>query len=119
MQLQIFPFLTQCISKSVLNNLVKKPSLKTFFKEEKKKELTDIEIEEAIGPLFDYFDVNFPILSNSLNENVMLAVMGKIWKLIETIIEDLLIPPFSDRPSDMKPLSGAEVDVVFKWLKVC
>jgi len=34
-----------------------------------------------------------------------------------TTIEGLLIPPLSESPSDLKPLSDKEVDVVFKWLK--
>jgi hypothetical protein len=32
-------------------------------------------------------------------------------------IEGLLIPPLSEAPSDMKPLTDKEVDIVFKWLK--
>lgn len=45
-------------------------------------------------------------------------VMGKLWKEILSIIDSLLLPPLSDQPSDMRPLSEKEVDVVLKWLKV-
>ncbi|POW04378.1 hypothetical protein PSTT_10428, partial [Puccinia striiformis] len=34
-----------------------------------------------------------------------------------SIIDSLLLPPLSDQPSEMKGLSGKEVDVVLKWLK--
>ena len=44
--------------------------------------------------------------------------MGKLWKEILSIIDSLLLPPLSDQPSEMKPLSGQEVDIVLKWLKV-
>ena len=33
-------------------------------------------------------------------------------------IEGLLVPLLSEHPSDMKPLSDEEADIVFKWLKV-
>ena len=44
--------------------------------------------------------------------------MTKIWKEVLTVIEGLLVPALSDQPTDMKPLSDKEVDIVFKWLKV-
>lgn len=46
------------------------------------------------------------------------VVMTKIWKEVLTVIENLLVPPLSDQPTEMKALSDKEVDVVFKWLKV-
>ena len=44
--------------------------------------------------------------------------MTRVWKEILLVVEGLLIPPLSDKPSEMKPLSDKEVDIVFKWLKV-
>lgn len=82
------------------------------------EELTDIEIERAIVPLFDYFDANLQILNTNLSEVVKDAVMLRVWKEVLTVIEGLLIPPLSKLSSDMKPLSDKEVDIVFKWLKV-
>lgn len=82
------------------------------------EELTDVEIERAIVPLFDYFDANLHILNTHLAETVKDTVMLKVWKEILTVIEGLLIPALSKLPSDMKPLSDKEVDIVFKWLKV-
>jgi len=81
------------------------------------EELTDVEIERAIVPLFDYFDANLHILNTHLAEAVKDTVMLRVWKEILTVIEGLLIPPLSKLSSDMKPLSDKEVDIVFKWLK--
>ncbi|KAI9571922.1 hypothetical protein HD554DRAFT_2070327 [Boletus coccyginus] len=81
------------------------------------EELTDVEIERAIVPLFDYFDANLQILNTNLSEVVKDTVMLRVWKEVLTVIEGLLIPPLSKLSSDMKPLSDKEVDIVFKWLK--
>lgn len=42
----------------------------------------------------------------------------RLWKEILTTIEGLLVPPLSDRPTEMRPLSEKELDVVYKWLGV-
>ena len=81
-------------------------------------ELTDVEIEQAIVPLFDYFDANLQTLNTYLSETAKVTVMSRVWKEMLSVIESLLIPPLSDVESDMKPLSEKEVDIVFKWLKV-
>ena len=80
-------------------------------------ELTDIEIEHAITELFDYFEANLQTLNTYLGESTKEIVMTRIWKEVLTTIEGLLIPPLSEAPSDMKPLTDKEVDIVFKWLK--
>ena len=82
------------------------------------EELTDVEIEQAIVPLFDYFDANLQTLNTHLSEATKQQVMSKVWKELLMTVESLLIPPLSEHPSDMKPLSDKEVDIVFKWLKV-
>ncbi|KAL0952399.1 hypothetical protein HGRIS_006675 [Hohenbuehelia grisea] len=80
-------------------------------------ELTDVEIEQAILPLFDYFDANLQTLNTYLSDNAKEMVMTRVWKEILIVIEELLIPPLSDVGSDMKSLGDKEVDIVFKWLK--
>lgn len=45
-------------------------------------------------------------------------VIGRLWKEILTTIEGLLVPPLSEQPTEMRPLSEKEVDVVYKWLGV-
>jgi hypothetical protein len=81
-------------------------------------ELTDVEIEQAIVPLFDYFDANLQTLNTYLSETAKVMVMSRVWKEVLSVIESLLIPPLSEVSSEMKPLSEKEVDIVFKWLKV-
>ena len=82
------------------------------------EELSDVEIEQAIVPLFDYFDANLQMLNTFLSNSAKEMVMTRVWKEVLVVIEDLLIPPLSEISSDMKPLSDKEVDIVFKWLKV-
>lgn len=82
------------------------------------EDLTDVEIEEAILPLFDYFDANLQTLNTYLSDTAKEMVMTRVWKEILVVVEGLLVPPLSDISSDMKPLSDKEVDIVFKWLKV-
>ncbi|KAL5479036.1 hypothetical protein ACEPAI_2324 [Sanghuangporus weigelae] len=79
--------------------------------------LSDYEIEQAITPLFDYLEGNLQTLNTYLSDETKEMVMTRLWKEILTVIELLLVPPLSDVPSDMKPLSDKEVDIVFKWLK--
>jgi hypothetical protein len=118
------PFLRQCLSRDVINRLLKPIPTSAFNNlfaktdKAKKVELSDREIEGAIDPLFDYFDTNLRTLNIYLHPTVFTKVMTKVWKEIESIIEELLVPPLSDRPSEMKPLNDTEVDFVIKWLKV-
>jgi len=82
------------------------------------EDLTDVEIEQAIAPLFDYLETNLQTLNTYLSDTAKEIVMTRVWKEILMVIEGLLIPPLSDVSSEMKPLSDKEVDIVFKWLKV-
>ena len=79
--------------------------------------LSDVEIEQAITPLFEYFESNLQTLNTYLSEETKEMVMTRLWKEILAVVEGLLVPPLSDVPSDMKPLRDKEVDIVFKWLK--
>ncbi|KAL1692603.1 hypothetical protein GGG16DRAFT_89763 [Schizophyllum commune] len=141
------PFIRQCLSRNVLRTLIKGNSTLDYNKalgnvtalyrsaigsssnepqiplpqSEKPRirpeDLTDVEIEQAILPLFDYFDANLQTLNTYLSDTAKEMVMTRVWKEVLTVIEGLLIPPLSDATSDMKPLSDKEVDIVFKWLK--
>jgi hypothetical protein len=53
-------------------------------------------------------------LNTYLGESTKEIVITRVWKEILTTIEGLLIPPLSETPSDMKPLTDKEVDIVFK-----
>ena len=81
-----------------------------------KRGLSDAEIEVAIGPLFDYLDVNNHTLSATLSHEAMQMVMAKLWKQILMTIEGLIVPPLSDKPSHMRALSDSELDIALKWL---
>lgn len=80
--------------------------------------LTDEEIESALTPLFDYLDANLQTFNNHLSEATKATVMAKIWKEMLATVEELLVPPLVNAPSDMNALTDKEVDIVFKWLKV-
>lgn len=80
--------------------------------------LTDADIEDAIAPLLDYLDVNMATLSSSLTLSALHAVFAKTWKEILSILEALLVPPLSAAPTDMRPLTDQEVDIVMKWCEV-
>lgn len=78
---------------------------------------SDSEIEAAIHPLFDYLDTNNHTLASTLSPDAMQMVMAKLWKLILTTIEALIVPPLSDKASHMQALSDSELDVALRWLK--
>ncbi|TFK71546.1 hypothetical protein BDN72DRAFT_957978 [Pluteus cervinus] len=141
------PFIQQCISRIVLKTLVKSGTGLDYNKalgnvtalyrsalgassadvqiplpqaekpRVRPEELTDVEIEQAILPVFDYFDSNLQTLNTNLSETAKEMVMTKVWKEILNVIEGLLVPPLSEVESDLKPLSDKEVDIVFRWLK--
>ncbi|THH06586.1 hypothetical protein EW145_g3985 [Phellinidium pouzarii] len=141
------PFVQQSLSRAVLKNLVKTGTgldytkalgnVTAFYRNAvgpsasevqiplpqsekpriKPEALSDYEIEQAITPLFDYFEANLQILNTYLSDETKEMVMTRLWKEILAVIEGLLVPPLSAASSDMKPLSDKEVDIVFKWLK--
>ncbi len=141
------PFIQQCLSRSVLKALIKskepgmdynkaftalyrsamgssvsEPQIPLPAIEKPRvrpEDFTDVEIEHAISPLFDYFETNLQTLNTYLSDTAKQMVMGRVWKEILGIVEGLLIPPLTDVSSDMKPISDREVDIVFRWLKVC
>ncbi|OBT91626.1 hypothetical protein VE01_10457 [Pseudogymnoascus verrucosus] len=80
--------------------------------------LLPIDIENALKPLFTYFDDNFAIMQQTLTTASMIAVMTRLWKEVLLAIEALLIPPLSDKPSPQKALSRQEADTVFMWLEL-
>lgn len=78
---------------------------------------TQADVEDALKPLFTYFNENFAIMQQTLTTESMIMVMTRLWKEVLMAIEKILIPPLSDKPSSQKPLTQAELDVVFKWLQ--
>lgn len=80
--------------------------------------VTPAEVEGALQPLFTYFDENFAIMKQTLTDATMMAVMTRLWKEVLLAIESLLVPPLSDKPSTQKPLTQAEMDIVYRWLEL-
>ena len=77
---------------------------------------SQVEIADALKSLFTYFDDNFAIMNQTLTREAMIMVMARLWKEVLVTIESLVVPPLSDKPSQQKPLSQQELDLVFKWL---
>jgi len=122
-------FSRHCVSISIIRRLLTTTSAQKFSSwlsrtrqstpaPPAKQGLTDEDVEKAIHPLLDYFDANFAILDESLSKVASVIVMGKLWKAVLCMFEDLLLPPLSDKPSRMRQLSEPEVDIIFKWLIV-
>ncbi|KAI0890570.1 uncharacterized protein GGS22DRAFT_151267 [Annulohypoxylon maeteangense] len=89
----------------------------SFFKRQSTiPQITDTEIENALQSLFTYFDENFAVMKETLTDATMVAVMTRLWKEVLMAIETLLVPPLSEKPSNQRPLTQRELDVVFKWL---
>lgn len=74
------------------------------------------QIEGALTPLFAYFDENFAIIKQTLTDATMTAVMTRLWKEVLMTMENLLVPPLSEKASTKKPLTRKELDMVFHWL---
>ena len=77
-----------------------------------------MDIENALKPLFTYFDDNFAIMKQTLTDASMVMVMTRLWKEVLLRIENILVPPLSDKPSIQRPLNQQELDIVFKWLEL-
>ncbi|EGY22699.1 C2 domain-containing protein [Verticillium dahliae VdLs.17] len=74
-------------------------------------------IDESLDPLMDYFHANFTIMNQTLTNDTMRSVMLRLWKEVLLAVEALLVPPLSDKPSEQRPLSRLEVDIVYGWLR--
>ena len=78
---------------------------------------SEVEVTNALKPLFAYFDDNFAIMNQTLTNSSMIMVMTRLWKEVLSTIESLLVPPLSDKLSHQRQLNQQEMDVVFKWLQ--
>ncbi|KAF7515000.1 hypothetical protein G7054_g14826 [Neopestalotiopsis clavispora] len=80
--------------------------------------VTAADIENALQGLFTYFNENFAIMKGTLTDATMVAVMTRLWKEVLMAIESLLVPPLSEKPSNQRPLTEREAEVVYKWLEL-
>ncbi|KAJ6264384.1 hypothetical protein Dda_0530 [Drechslerella dactyloides] len=126
------PFIKHCLSrqalKSILSPGISIASVSNYFSRTGfgsnrpqsmvKTGPTDEDVANALTPLFTYFNENFEILDKTLAHQALISVMTKLWKEVLATIEAMMVPPLSDKPSNQKPLSSQEMDVLFKWLKL-
>lgn len=57
-------------------------------------------------------------MKTTLTDATMIAVMTRLWKDVLITIENLLVPPLSEKPSTQKPLTRLELDIVYHWLEM-
>ena len=79
---------------------------------------TPSDIDNVLQSLLTYFDENFAIMKETLTNATLLAVMTRLWKEVLMAIENLLVPPLSEKPSTQKQLTQRELDVVYRWLQM-
>ncbi|KAK6948347.1 hypothetical protein Daesc_010113 [Daldinia eschscholtzii] len=110
------------LSYEALRNLLGRnlaSQVNSFFKRSSTiPQITNTEVENALQSLFTYFNENFATMKETLTEATMVAVMTRLWKEVLMAIEALLVPPLSDKPSNQRPLTQRELDVVYKWLEL-
>ncbi|KAE8145199.1 C2 domain protein [Aspergillus avenaceus] len=117
-------YISHCLSRRTLKSLLSRglsiTSVSNFLNRNRAQTTsagpTNAEVENALTPLFDYFNDNFAIMNKTLTSEAMKMVMARLWKEVLSTIECLLVPPLSDKPSHQKPLTMQEVDIVSRWL---
>jgi hypothetical protein len=121
---QLSAYINHCLSRRALKALLSRgisiSSVSNFLNRNRQQPTTtapsQVEIENALGPLFTYFNDNFAIMNKTLTTEAMRMVMARLWKEVLATVESLLVPPLSDKPSHQKPLTMQEVDIVSRWL---
>ncbi|KAI1845715.1 hypothetical protein JX265_008698 [Neoarthrinium moseri] len=112
--------ISESLSHEALRNLLGRNILQSaqslWKRQSRVATVTNADIENALQPLFGYFNDNFAIMKETLTDATMVAVMTRLWKEVLMAIETLVVPPLSEKPSNQKPLTEREVEVVYKWL---
>ncbi len=121
-------YINHCLSRRALRSLLNRgisiSSVSSYFNRNRQSAAltssgpTDADALNAVKPLFTYFDDNFAIMNQTLTSEAMIMVMARLWKEILVTIESILVPPLSDKPSQQRPLTQQELDIVFKWLQL-
>ncbi|KAG0153042.1 hypothetical protein PDIDSM_2001 [Penicillium digitatum] len=117
-------YISHCLSRRTLKSLLSRglsiSSVSSFLNRNRAQPApagpTSADVENALTPLFNYFNDNFAIMNKTLTPQAMKMVMARLWKEVLATIESLLVPPLSDKPSHQKPLTIQEVDIVSRWL---
>ncbi|KAF1985551.1 C2 domain protein [Aulographum hederae CBS 113979] len=119
-------YIHHCLSRGALKKLISRgytvASVTSIFKRNQIQQTpqgpTQMDITNALKPLFNYFDNNFAIMKETMTDAAMVMVMTRLWKEVLVTLEGLLVPPLSDKPSPQKPLTQQELDIVFRWLQL-
>ncbi|KKK12753.1 hypothetical protein P175DRAFT_0516149 [Aspergillus ochraceoroseus IBT 24754] len=117
-------YISHCLSRRTLKSLLSRglsiSSVSNFLNRNRTQSTgvtpSNADVENALTPLFDYFNDNFAIMNKTLTPEAMKMVMARLWKEVLATIESLLVPPLSDKPSHQKPLTMQEVEIVSRWL---
>ncbi|KAJ5273916.1 hypothetical protein N7478_009041 [Penicillium angulare] len=117
-------YISHCLSRRTLKSLLSRgisiSSVSNFLNRNRGQPTatgpTPADVENALDPLFNYFNDNFAIMNKTLTTEAMRMVMARLWKEVLATIDGLLVPPLSDKPSHQKPLTIQEVDIVSRWL---
>jgi len=121
-------YIRQCLSRRTLKALTSRgimsatsiSSVSSYFRNKPQAPAptgpTLADVDNALKPLFGYFNENFAIMNQTLTSTAMIAVMTRLWKEVLSTIESLLVPPLSDKLSSQQQLTPQELDIVFKWL---
>ncbi|KAL1958863.1 hypothetical protein VTO42DRAFT_3700 [Malbranchea cinnamomea] len=116
-------YIHHCLSRRTLKTLLSRgisiSSVSSYFNRNKAQIQpgpSQAEVEGALETLFTYFDDNFAIMNQTLTTEAMRTVMARLWKEVLLTVESLLVPPLSDKPSNQRPLTQQEVDIVSRWL---
>ncbi|KAK4988504.1 hypothetical protein LTR50_003908 [Elasticomyces elasticus] len=123
---KLSPYIHQCLSrgtlKALLNQGISISSVRGYFQKNRPQSVaqgpTATDVENALSPLFTYFQDNFAIMKQTLTDAAMVMVMTRLWKEVLVTIESLLVPPLSDKLSQQRQLTRKELDIVFKWLQL-
>lgn len=124
---KLSPYISHCLSRRALRALLNRgitvSAVSSFFRTGARPQSvaqgpTQQDIMSALEPLFNYFNENFAIMKETLTDPAMIMVMTRLWKEVLATTESLLVPPLSDKPSQQRPLTQQELDIVFKWLKL-
>ena len=117
-------YIHHCLSRAALKSITSRPynlsSVTTLFNRasiQARPQSTIIDVNAVLNPLTNYFNENFAILNTTLTSTAMLLVMSKLWKEVLSTLELLLVPTLSDKPSQQKPLTEQESEIVYKWLQ--
>ncbi|KAL3472428.1 hypothetical protein BJX99DRAFT_215777 [Aspergillus californicus] len=117
-------YINHCLSRRTLKSLLSRglsmSTVSSFLNRNRAQQTaiapSSADVENALTPLFDYFNDNFAIMAKTLTPEAMKMVMARLWKEVLATIESLLVPPLSDKPSHQKPLTMQEVEIVSRWL---